>query len=83
MNTRVDKLPSVLDFAFTRAVRRRRSPARPAPTSWPSCSAPMPLYEGGAAGALQLPTFLGNHDAGRFAMLVRALRAERRATTNC
>ena len=29
------------------------------------------LYEGGAEAALRLPTFLGNHDAGRFPMLVR------------
>jgi glycosidase len=29
------------------------------------------LYEGGTATALQLPTFLGNHDAGRFAHFVR------------
>jgi glycosidase len=30
-----------------------------------------PLYEGGALAALRLPTFLGNHDAGRFPMLVK------------
>ena len=30
-----------------------------------------PLYEGGASAALQLPTFLGNHDAGRFPMLLK------------
>jgi glycosidase len=29
------------------------------------------LYEGGAKGALRLPTFLGNHDAGRFGMFLR------------
>jgi len=30
-----------------------------------------PLYEGGADAALRLPTFLGNHDAGRFPMLLK------------
>jgi glycosidase len=30
-----------------------------------------PLYEGGAEAALRLPTFLGNHDAGRFPMLMK------------
>jgi glycosidase len=30
-----------------------------------------PLYEGGAEAALQLPTFLGNHDAGRIGMFIR------------
>jgi glycosidase len=30
-----------------------------------------PLYEGGAAGARRLPTFLGNHDAGRFSALLK------------
>jgi glycosidase len=30
-----------------------------------------PLYEGGAEGALQLPTFLGNHDAGRIGSFIR------------
>ena len=70
VNTRVDKLPSVLDFSFGRAVvdvvangagtdeltRLFRSD---------------PLYEGGAEAALQLPTFIGNHDAGRIGMFIR------------
>jgi glycosidase len=30
------------------------------------------VYEGGEAAAMQLPTFLGNHDMGRFAHFVRA-----------
>jgi glycosidase len=29
------------------------------------------LYEGGDAAAMRLPTFLGNHDAGRFATFIR------------
>ena len=31
------------------------------------------LYEGGEETALTLPTFLGNHDFGRFAMFVREM----------
>ena len=30
-----------------------------------------PLYRGGAKAALRLPTFLGNHDFGRFSMFVK------------
>ena len=30
------------------------------------------LYKGGAGAAQQLPTFLGNHDMGRFSMFVKA-----------
>ena len=33
-----------------------------------------PLYEGGVAAALQLPTFISNHDDGRFAYSVRKAR---------
>ncbi|MBA4355331.1 MAG: alpha-amylase, partial [Novosphingobium sp.] len=32
------------------------------------------LYEGGEAAALGLPTFLGNHDMGRFSTIIRADR---------
>ena len=34
------------------------------------------LYEGGTSAALQLPTFLGNHDAGRFAFFLREARPQ-------
>ncbi len=30
-----------------------------------------PIYKGGAKAALRLPTFLGNHDFGRFSMFVK------------
>jgi glycosidase len=70
VNTRVDKLPSVLDFSFTRALVDVLSG-----TSGTDELAKLfrsdPLYEGGAAAARRLPTFTGNHDAGRFPMLVR------------
>jgi len=70
VNTRVDKLPSVLDFSFTRAVVDVVSG-----TSGTDELAKLfradPLYEAGVAGARRLPTFLGNHDAGRFPLLLK------------
>jgi neopullulanase len=71
--TRVDKLPTVLDFAFRAAVIE--SVAKDAGTD---TLATMfdgdALYEGGEATAMQLPTFVSNHDAGRFAHYVRKHR---------
>ena len=72
MNTRVDKLPSVLDFSFTRAMVDVVSGTAGTDELTKLFRAD-PLYEGGAEAALRLPTFLGNHDAGRFPMLVRML----------
>ena len=72
VNTRVDKLPSVLDFSFMRAVAD--VVANGAPTDeLARLFRADPLYEGGAAAALQLPTFIGNHDAGRFGFFLRHL----------
>lgn len=72
VNTRVDKLPSVLDFSFMRAVAD--VVANGAPTDeLATLFRADPLYEGGAAAALQLPTFIGNHDAGRFGFILRHL----------
>ena len=69
-HTRVDKLPTVLDFAFARAVAD--TVAGSAGTdAFTRLFDNDVLYEGGAATAQQLPTFLGNHDAGRFAHFVR------------
>jgi glycosidase len=70
VNTRVDKLPSVLDFAFTRAMVDVISGSAGTDELARLFRAD-PLYEGGAAAALRLPTFLGNHDAGRFPMLMK------------
>jgi glycosidase len=70
VNTRVDKLPSVLDFSFTRAVVDVVSGATGTDELAKLFRAD-PLYEGGAPAALRLPTFLGNHDAGRFPMLMK------------
>ncbi|HWU93532.1 MAG TPA: alpha-amylase family glycosyl hydrolase, partial [Sphingomicrobium sp.] len=70
VNTRLDKLPSVLDFAFTRAVVDVVSGVAGTDELSKLFRAD-PLYAGGEQGALQLPTFIGNHDAGRFPMLMR------------
>lgn len=68
--TRRDKLPAVLDFAFQAAMRELLG--RDAGTV---VLAHMfdgdVLYEGGEEAALGLPTFLGNHDMGRFSTLIR------------
>jgi glycosidase len=72
-NTRVDKLPSVLDFSFMRAVAdvvANNAGTDELATLFRADA----LYEGGAPAALRLPTFLGNHDAGRFGMLIRKAR---------
>ena len=70
VNTRLDKLPSVLDFAFGRAVIDTVAGSAGTDELAKLFRAD-PLYERGAAGARQLPTFLGNHDAGRFPMLLQ------------
>jgi glycosidase len=69
-HTRVDKLPTVLDFAFARAVVDVVGAGKGTDTL-EKLFAGDSLYEGGTATAMRLPTFLGNHDAGRFAMFVR------------
>ena len=69
-HTRVDKLPTVLDFAFARAVYDTVAGAAGTDTFTRLFDNDV-LYEGGVATAQQLPTFLGNHDAGRFAHFVR------------
>jgi glycosidase len=70
VNTRLDKLPSVLDFAFTRAMVDVVS-GKAGTDELAKLFRADPLYEGGAEAALQLPTFLGNHDAGRFPSLLK------------
>jgi glycosidase len=72
-HTRVDRLPAVLDFAFRSAVRD--TVAGSAGTDeLARIFAGDSLYEGGADTALQLPTFISNHDDGRFAMFVQRMR---------
>jgi len=70
VNTRLDKLPSVLDFSFGRAVIDAVA-GQAGTDELAKLFRADPLYEGGAAGARRLPTFLGNHDAGRFPMLLQ------------
>ena len=72
-HTRVDRLPAVLDFGFRGAVRD--TVAGSAGTDelarvfeYDS------LYSGGPDATLQLPTFVSNHDDGRFAMFVQRMR---------
>ena len=73
--TRVAKLPAVLDFAFANAVRA--TVAGDAGTDkLARLFADDALYEGGERTALQLPTYISNHDSGRFGFHVRAARPQ-------
>ena len=65
-----DKLPTVLDFAFKQAALRSLASGQPTEI-WREFLNQDVLYAGGTATAKQLPTFLGNHDQGRFAFYVR------------
>lgn len=65
-----DKLPTTLDFALTAAIKQVVA-GKVAPSVLSGLFHVDPIYAGGEATALQLPTFLGNHDMGRFAMFVR------------
>lgn len=69
-HTRVDKLPAVLDFAFRRAALDTVAGVQPTET-WGTLFARDALYEGGETAARRLPTFVSNHDAGRFAFFAR------------
>jgi glycosidase len=75
-STRVDKLPSVLDFGFLWAVRD--VVARDAPTDeLAKLFRADVLYESGAAAALMLPTFVSNHDSpGHIGWGIRKARPE-------
>lgn len=73
VHTRVDHLPAVLDFAFAVAVRETVA-GRSGTDVLARVFEADPLYEGGANTALQLPTFVSNHDDGRFAYFVREQR---------
>ncbi|GAC1576575.1 MAG: alpha-amylase family glycosyl hydrolase [Sphingomicrobium sp.] len=70
VQTRIAKLPAMLDFPFAAAVK-----ATVAGTSGTDMLAKLfagdALYEGGAAAALGEATFIDNHDMGRFGMFVR------------
>ncbi|HMN45930.1 MAG TPA: alpha-amylase family glycosyl hydrolase [Povalibacter sp.] len=68
--TRVDRLPSVLDFAFAAAVIETVA-GNAGTRSLADLFKADALYEGSAETVRQLPTFISNHDAGRFAGFAR------------
>jgi len=73
--TRVAKLPAVLDFAFANAVRATVA-GNAGTDKLARLFADDSLYEGGEETALQLPTYISNHDGGRFGFHVRAARPQ-------
>jgi glycosidase len=69
-HTRLDKLPTVLDFGFANAVQEVL--ARDAGTAvLARLYQDDALYEGGPGITRRLPTFTGNHDFGRLAWIIR------------
>lgn len=70
LHTRVHALPSVLDFGFRAAVQATVAGSKGTDTLATLFDRDA-LYEGGAKTALQLPTFISNHDHGRFSTDVR------------
>ncbi|QNM81878.1 alpha-amylase [Sphingomonas sabuli] len=75
VNTIVDRLPTVLDFAFGRAVIDTVA-GDIGTDQLAKLFRADPIYAGGVATARRLPTFLGNHDAGRFGMFVRKAKPQ-------
>ncbi|HEV7357335.1 MAG TPA: alpha-amylase family glycosyl hydrolase [Steroidobacteraceae bacterium] len=73
LHTRVDGLPAVLDFGFALGVRETVAGST-GTDRLAELFADDALYQGGAVGARQLPTFISNHDAGRFGYFVRKAR---------
>jgi neopullulanase len=70
VHTRVDKFPAVIDFAFRQAVIDTVAGSGATNKLW-ELFFQDPLYEGGADKARMQPTFISNHDNGRFAHFVR------------
>ena len=68
--TRVAKLPTVIDFAFRAAALRTVAGDAGTETLAHLFDADV-LYENGVATAMALPTFVSNHDQGRFATSAR------------
>ncbi|CAN5344176.1 alpha-amylase family glycosyl hydrolase [soil metagenome] len=63
-HTVVDRLPAVLDFAFQKALQDMVA-GTAGPDRMATVYAADPIYAGGDATAMTLPTFTGNHDMGR------------------
>ncbi len=70
VHTRVAGFPSVLDFAFHQAVVNTVA-GTSGTDHLNELFAGDPLYEGGAPTAMQLPTWVSNHDNGRIGWFVR------------
>jgi glycosidase len=68
--TRIAGLPSNLDMAFAAAAQQVVS-GKTGTDLFARLLEDDALYEGGAPAANRMPTFLGNHDFGRFAMFVK------------
>jgi glycosidase len=68
--TRIDGWPSVLDFALRAALIDAVSGNAGSDVLAQVLDGDT-LYEGGSGAALSLPTFISNHDQGRFATLAR------------
>ena len=68
--TRRDGFPAVLDFAFQNAVREVVSQNKGTYILNELFDGDV-LYEGGEEATLAMPTFLGNHDMGRFTTQLR------------
>jgi neopullulanase len=65
-------LPYALDMGFAKAAQMVASGKAP-PRLMAEFLQQDAIYPGGATTALGLPTFLGNHDFGRFSMFVRQM----------
>jgi len=65
-------LPYALDMGFAKAAQLVAS-GKASPRLMAEFLQQDAIYPGGPATALGLPTFLGNHDFGRFAMFVRQM----------
>ena len=68
--THISGLPTNLDFAFREAVELVVA-GNGSPAIFDRLFAADALYKGGSATALQTPTFISNHDLGRFAYFAR------------
>lgn len=64
-HTRVDRLPAVLDFALQKAIIDTVAGAA-GTDEFAQLFNQDALYEGGEAAARRLPTFVSNHDQGRY-----------------
>jgi glycosidase len=70
IHTHVDGFPSTLDFAFRQAAVDSIAGSG-GTDKWWELFFQDPLYKGGSGTSLIQPTFISNHDNGRFAYFVR------------